>query len=184
MKEFWDKITQRNKTRILWVGCALFLLIIYSNNISKTVTLYFENADMEAKIANTGDAASRISKLRDKNEKLDQSILRYVNNEPDNHEYLLQEVSTACKKYQLLLHEFPARKSEESFEYLINTSSATVQGSFSSIVKLIYEIEKEKRIAKISSCEFYTMQDPKTKRELLYCKLYLQNLSSNDNAKN
>lgn len=183
MNTFWNKLNIKKRTQLVWLICTIFLFIIYSNNISKTISLWYENNYLEEKIILSQNAPNDIADLKKKNAKLDDAISKYINNSSNNHEFLLDQISNACKTYKLKLIDFPQEQQEESFEYIINTSSVTVQGDYISILKFIYDLEINKHIAKVSSCNFYLYIDVKTQRKLLNCKLYLQNLTINESYK-
>lgn len=131
------------------------------------------------------EAPEQIKKLEEKLKNLNSSFSVYVTDSLSSQDKILELVSAFCQKNNLTLKELPVSGIVEEADFTVETNIIVAEGNFSSLVKLLYELEYNSRIARLSSVNFSSSIDNKRKKTILTLTIYLQNIKvkakSNEN---
>jgi hypothetical protein len=174
--------TYKQKNRLLLIGLFPLALFIYSFSLKKTITVIMQVREMEERIADASEAPSKSLMLKGEINKLENRLTAY-NKKSNNEQGILDFVTGYCKSNETVLREFPEMQAEEREGYIIETHRFVVQGTFSSLLSLIYLLEQKNPLGNIASVNYALKKDPKTKEQLLLATIFLQNIKQNENYK-
>jgi hypothetical protein len=179
-----NSLTYKQKVRYLLIGAVLFLLIAYLTTIKNTIQLYRDNNRLESMIGKAENAPQGIAELRKTLEGLNLKLNNYLVDTTKEHEHTLEVVSEFCHKKRLVVRELPKRKISSENDFVIITSELRIEGSFISLLQLLYELEYTQKLGRLSSVSWKSYIDTKTKRTVLVMIVYLQNIAVNkENSK-
>ncbi len=172
-------LTYRRKNLLIFIGFLLFMVLGYFLSFSKTIQLYNENEVLENNLAEASVAPSIILKSKEELRVLDQYLRAYAFDSLINQELLLAEVSDFCMKNNLIIYSFPHHTSQEKKNFVIHTNVIEAKGSYKNLLNLVYYLEQEIKIGRISSVKFERFLEKKTKKAYLTVKIYVQSIQFN-----
>ncbi len=171
------------KTKILYLLTVFVLLLIlsYSLAVKKTFQLKRICKDLKSKIGQVDNAPELISKLSARLNQIDDIVGTSLETKVDIQDLIIDEVSHYCQQQNINFRELPARHTFNEKDYLVETHIVRIQGGFKKLVKLLYLIENEYNLGRVSSTRFFTTKNIKTKRTELLLEIYIQNIKLNRN---
>lgn len=81
-----------------------------------------------------------------------------------------------CKQSRLKLTEYLPMQITENSNFNLATRQISVEGSYMSLLKLLYELENQRFYGRLCSAYFKSTEDPYSHKIILTCTFYLQNL--------
>lgn len=171
----WEKLSYSNRTYLLIGGYVLCLLLIYQIAIKGTVKAGNECGKLERKLIMAENAPRQIAVLEKRINELDAFVNSATRSETERHELLLATVSNYCQINRLVLKRFPITHRFSKHNYIIYTDIITIEGGFIQLLKLLNNIELNKRLGKIASVDFNSWLDKKNKHYKLNMTIYVQN---------
>ena len=97
------------------------------------------------------------------------------------HEVILEHISSLALTNKVTVTGYPALHSSQRGTLLTETHMVELQGRFSNIVKVIYQMETTPFVGRIASVEYFTETDRATKGQLLFARIYIQNFKNHSN---
>ena len=173
-------LTYKKKNGLLLICTVLVLIMVYSLAIKRTFAIYELSEASEEKIEQAKDAPLMIMKLKKELQEMDQRIGKNKN-QINNEQQLLELVTGYCQSNHSILREFPKGTLAEKGNLLIETNHFTVQGSFSMLLKLVYELEQKEALGKVASVRYQLKKDIQTKELALTVSVYIQNVKKKTN---
>jgi len=170
----FKSLPYKKRTKYILIGTVIFLLVIYLLAIKKTVNLYQQNKTLTRQVDLAKDAPRGIKGYQERINDIDSKLSHYISEY--DQEYVLELVSNFCLKHHLLLSEFPKSETQEESDLLIETSTITAEGGFTNLLRLVYELEQNQNVGRISSVEFKTKKDFSRRKRVLFVTIYLQNI--------
>jgi hypothetical protein len=164
------------KKKIIFFAFAIFLLALATivNSISQTIYLWKLTKN------NNNLLIEQENKINQTDINLGSNIGYGTLSENLPVVLFFEKVSHFCVSNNLrLINLYP----QESFEIENNTiihRQIYVEGSYKSILNLIYYLEKESKSAHVSSCAFELKKDIKSKKEQLFASIQIDNLSKDE----
>lgn len=155
----------------LGVVVVLVLVLVYKGSISRTIHYSQANKSLKANIERAASAPAEITQLQTQLAKLQHSALK-----PYDRERLLEVVTTFCRENGLLVKTFPQAKSNQQNDSEIVTNEIEVEGSYQSIVKLVYLLEQQEKLGSVSSLTFSIHKDRITRKISLHATIIFRNL--------
>ncbi len=175
----FNKLTYQQRF-LTFAGIACFFIVIFFKiSVLNSYDQYVELEKTRKEVVLMQAAPNRLNKLK-KEIKTIETILaqRDVNDPQDN---LLATISPFCKKHQIAIRKLPRESVVNKSGYQIYTTELIVEGSYTDLVQLAYELEYVKKIGRISGMQFSMERDTRTKRQYLEGIIYLQRISKNSN---
>lgn len=169
-------LTYRQKNKYLLFASVFFLIFAYNFVIDKTVALYQANDALHKKINAGMNAPERKKILEAKLDGFNHTLNKYFTDSLKNREYILGIVSEFCNKNNLTLKEFPEPVLFQEKDFEIETNIVIAEGGYLNLLKLVYELEQNKSVARPASVNFEKKFDYKRKRDVLTLTMYLQNI--------
>lgn len=176
-KTFFNKLTWKQKNRVLLAGVAVLLWVVYALAIANTVAVKTNCDVQQAQLDSLEGAPEKLVQLQTQLARF--SMLTGGRNDSvhDMHEQLLDFVTVYCNEHDLDLREFiqPVRYAQQ--EWTVETHPFTVDGDYIAIVQFIRALELSS-IGRVVSVDFHSKTDNKTKVQLLHATIYVQNISN------
>ncbi|WP_190808386.1 hypothetical protein [Flagellimonas sp. S3867] len=166
----------RKKNIVLILLILLSLLLCYKLAISNTLALKREYGALTKEEGLYKNIPQQLSLLSKKEAYLD-TVLQDLNiNNTSMENNLLRIINQEVSKNQLSLIDYnPAHISKQNETNFI-TYNFTLRGSFPSILKAIYSIEKHSGFGEIIHVDFTKEKNYKTRRNFLEASIYIQSL--------
>ncbi|MCK4661794.1 MAG: hypothetical protein KAT68_02930 [Bacteroidales bacterium] len=172
----FNKLTYKNKFVLLIAGFFIFLFIVYSFAIKKTINTKKQNKEIEKQLIIINDAPAKIADYELQLKKIENIIGEKIILGQDVHELLLERVSKYCQDNRLILRELPMVHKFNQNDYTIETSVVVIEGTYLKLLKLLFALETEKIFGKITSANFKSYKDFKTRKIRLTLTIYIQNI--------
>jgi hypothetical protein len=169
-------LTYRLKFILLAAGFVLFLIVSYNLAFKKTFRLKSECTEIEARLEQSKNAPQQIAMIKAKLEEIDRKVGGKSIDQINLEELIIEHISSFCKLNDLVLKEYPGIHNYSQQDYTTETCKLTVEGSFIKLLKLAYGIEQDFSYGKVSSLNFYTEKNYKTKKVELLLEIYVQNI--------
>lgn len=172
----FNSISYTKKNQYLLWGSLAFAVLVYLLAIQNTVSLWYENKELQGKLAQAEQAPVQIRILEDKLATFNSQLGIYLVEHNDNQERIVQVVNEFCQKNHLLLREIPELVMQQEGDFEVISTQIVAQGAYRDLVKMVYFFEKQHKIARVTSVKFEKSQDPKTRKTFLAVHLLLQNI--------
>jgi hypothetical protein len=170
-------LSYERKFQLLILFSVLLGLVVYQFALSKTISLYKQNIQLNAKIKEASTAPAQFASLRKKLNSIDKVLQNQQNDSTQNtHDILLSTLSKYCKENNTTLKTFPETSFDKQGNFEIQTNTFTVQGNFTNLLQLVYLLEQKQRAGKISSVSFESFRDINTQKNILTASAYLQTI--------
>ncbi|MBN2520927.1 MAG: hypothetical protein JXB17_10510 [Bacteroidales bacterium] len=176
--DFLQKLTYKNKLIVLITGFIIALIIVYSMALSETNKIAREYKNIKAKLDSIQTAPKQIQLLETRLARIDKLLGSNYQEDIDQQEILLEQVSQYCNSKNIILKEFPGVHSAQLNDYIIETYFFTVEGPFIKLLKLLYSLEINYSFGKINSIEFKTYRNIKQKKDVLRMTVFVQNIKN------
>lgn len=174
-------LTYRKKNKLLLIAGGVLAVLTYVLAISNTVDACILANDYESQAAHAASAPLKAAELERQLADME-SMLSVQSKEEDIQQRLLGIVSAYCQSNGTVLREFPQTMHSEEKEFRVETNVFTVEGTFTELLKLVYRLEQEEKLGKVSSVKYFMKKDPKTKTAALNAVIYLQNIKKLNDA--
>ena len=174
-------ITFRKRNQYLAIVSLFFTLCIYLFAIKNTIAEYKLNRILKHTLEEVQIAPQEIRSLEKKLVELD-GKLNFSIADSSNQGFILEVLSEVCRKNSLVLKEFSEAIPHQKNNLTIVTNVVLIEGTFHNLINMIYELEKNAKIGKLASLNFFSYKDNKKMKTILYLKIYLQNIRPFINA--
>lgn len=173
-------MTYARKNILLLAGSILFFVVVYLLAIRNTLSLASECSSMEDSLMQAENAPAQTVLLQKRLAEIDRMIGSSRDTLSGTQEALLSAVTSYCQANNVILREFPRTVTASQNNYSIETHVFVAEGSFKTLLQMIYLLEQKHRIGKISSINFFTKKDIRTKTTSLLVSVYLQSVRKAD----
>jgi hypothetical protein len=181
-----DNWTYKKKTGYFIGGAIVAFILIYFSLISGNIAKYKQMNGLESKLKQAQNAPENIKKLEKELGRLNTHFKYYLSDSVRNHEYILEVVSNFCQKNNVILKNLPKVISTQEKDFKVESSVIVAEGNYVNLLRLLHELEQVNKIGRVSSVDFKSYIDTKTKRTELSLTIYLQNIviteSENDES--
>ena len=164
-------MTNKRKNSYLWLSSLLVLILAYQFSIKKTLNLRQANEQHQQAIARATNIDADIAKYQEQLAAFNANTVTSY-----SQENLLELLSTFCVQQGLLIKGFPEPKTYQEADYTIVSNQIEVEGGFSDIVQLVYDLEQVHRIGSIVSLKYLSGYNRQTKKPYLTAVLTLNTM--------
>lgn len=164
-------MTNKRKNIYLWLSSLLVLVVAYQFSIKKTLNLKQANQQHQQAIARAINIDDDITKYQTQLAAFNVNAVTSY-----SQENLLELLSTFCVQQGLLIKGFPEPKTYQEADYTIVSNRIEVEGTFSDIVQLVYDLEHVHRIGSIVSLKYQSGYNRQTKSPYLTAVLTLNTM--------
>ena len=171
-----ERLSYKHKNYLLVAGLLILGVVVWKSAIRKTLDVRAECENLQIQLAKSQDAPAQLAFFRQRLSDLDALVGKGGAEASLAQQELLERVSDYCTEHRMTLKAFPESHEYTENEYAIVTNKVEVEGDFVDLVKLVYELEQKYTAARISSTQFYSKKNLKTKKVKLYALIYFQNI--------
>ena len=176
-------MTYKKKNQLLIAVAILLVLVIYNFAIKKTLQAKSDCSVAEEQITLAANAPAMASQLEKELMLMDAKIGSDSLKGKNSVQELLELITNYCQMNQLVLREFPETTALEQEKLTVETNMFIVEGSFSSLVNLVYILEQKSKLGKVASAHYQLKKDLKSKDMVLTATIYLQNVKKKEDEK-
>lgn len=170
--------TNKKKFYFLIGGAVFFLLISYKFALSKTVVAFQQKKELTEKILVADNAPQQIAELKIKVKELNTILGTKSGIEDDFHFKILNVSSNYLQDHDIVINNYPEEHIFQENDYMLRTNILTVKGGFVDLLQFLFYMEKQNEIGKIVSSSFYLEKEKYSRKNNLFLKLYIQNITS------
>jgi len=154
----------------------LLALLLYKLAFSNTINLFFENGELSQQLEKANHADSEMILLENKITSLNSKLSRYTIDSLKNKETIFDIITGFCSKNNIYLREMPSEGVSDYGDYIIETNKVVAEGGFTNLTKLIYFVEHESELGRVSSVKYHSYHDHQKNKDILLLNLYVQNI--------
>lgn len=170
------------KTKLLILAFALVVLAVVSWKwgFSKTLDEWHRHHDLSEAIERSGGIEEQLKYYAQAMQLVGQF---YADSTVNTHERILDEVGAFADEHAMRIREYPPAMiyTEKAYEVELNT--LVMEGRFKDAVTLLYALEHNMNLGRVTSVSFDLEVDKRTKKESLLTSITIQNLKPVDHAK-
>ncbi len=170
-----EKLTTKNKLRLLAGAIILALVLVYFLAIKETIAVASDCGQKEAKLQQSKDLGEKTAILKALIRNIDKQTGGQTDTTKKVMDLLLEHITEYCNSTGCAIKEIPSAAFASRNGYLIESSFITLEGSYKELLELVYLLEQKKRTGgHIASIQFYTIKNNKLKKQELLLTLYVQ----------
>ena len=154
--------------------------MIYFLSVSKTIHVYSEYNTAAGKMEMAANAPVLAAELEKKLQAMDANIGSRKVAEGDAVQSLLELVTNYCQDHHSVLREFPEASTAANGDLVVCTNVIVVEGQFSDLLQLVYQLEQKSDLGKIASVYYALRKDRKSKDMALTATIYIQNIKKSE----
>lgn len=141
--------------------------------LSKTVEQFSGIKQAEQQLGMIEDAPAQTVRMKERLEQLEQLV--GSSGGSLNFEQVVESVSNYISRNAgVVLCSLPPVHASETDDYLIETYTLDIQGSYPDLVRFMNYFELHREIGRYASAAFFTVQNRETKQKELHLKIYIQ----------
>jgi hypothetical protein len=175
-------LTYKKRLICLMIAGLLILLLAYQVAIFPTLKLRRDLNSLQSKLAQVEKAPGIIAGYETRLAEINAKIGGNYSQNPDFQKNLLNEISSNCERYSLMLRDFPQVHVWQKQNYDFITGYARIEGSYISLLKLLYKLESGHFYGRLVSVDFLSTEDLRAKKLRLTMAIYIQTIKQSENA--
>ena len=160
-----------------WVTVLISVILIfiaYKGAFVKTLSIYQQVRNLTKSINSSAQISSKKKDLQIEIEHINSLLGIHENKLPTDD--IFKELTTICQEYDdAKIVNVPDIHQTIANSYKITTMFAELEGGFSSLLKIVWILEQNKKIGRLVSVNFKKGIDYKQKKEFLSLTILLQN---------
>ncbi len=175
----FSSLTYQQKTIALIIGTLILSVLVYKMALGKTLTAYQQISTNEQKLTEALKAPDDITFYKSKLMSINASLNAYEASTRNDHEHVLAYISKFCSKNKITLRNYPPLQEITEEDITILTHKIEVQGHYTKLVKLLYQLELQEKMGRIASVKFENKRDRQSRKKYLSVLIFLQNINFN-----
>ena len=172
----WQALSYNQKLKLLGAAALILLLLCYQYGFKNTWTVYADYQDNKIKTAQLGDYVILMPVLKNEEKKINDLIKNNLADTLNDAKETLAFITSFCKTEGLKLTEYQPMQITENSSFNIATRQVSVEGYYTGLLKLLYELENHQSYGRLCSASFKAVEDISSGKIALSCTFYLQNL--------
>jgi Tfp pilus assembly protein PilO len=177
-------LTYKKKLRVLAIGFAGMLFIVYSFALKKTLEVKADCEAKQEKLTLSKNLNEEVVSLKKQLAEMDNVIGEMPDTSKKVMDNLLENITAYCSENNCTLKEIPGTHKAKDANFEIESNLITVQGSFHDLLGLVYLLEQKKKTGgRVSSVQYYSKKDYASKKISLYLTLTVQHYKKYSDVK-
>ena len=169
----FNNLTYKQKFLATLLGFVLLFMASYKKTLKHTLTAKKQLHNVEAKLLDINSSYSDIYALKNEVKVLDNIIGGYTLDPGQVQQKILDFITKKNSDTNVVSIEDVHLYNNK--EFLVYTNQIELEGSYDSLIKMLYEIEKKLKDSKVVSSEMYSKKEYRTNTTKLFLKIILQN---------
>lgn len=171
----FEKYSYRTKLIALGIIFVLLLIVAYKRSFSLTLSSIQEIERLDLQLQNAEKAGFEINQLKLEINKINKVIGKENLSADQVQQLLLDRITDFSDQENIKLHGIEETHYFNTKDFEIYSSQMVVEGDFVSVLKLLYDLEKNVDYARVASTEFFVEENYRGKKKQLYAKILVQN---------
>jgi hypothetical protein len=172
----WNQLSYKQKLRLLGISVLPLLFLCYKFAFAKTVSEYKTYTLQNRHSLSADTTHVSFASLETKKIQIENILKEYELDTLSTNKNLITAVTGFCEENQLDLKEYKPINVADIDSIKLVTRSVVVEGDFIKCVQLVYALENEYQVGRVSSVNYKTYTDLKSKSTRLTCTIYIQNI--------
>ncbi|WP_346882336.1 hypothetical protein [uncultured Algibacter sp.] len=169
----FKNLTYKQKFFAVIGGFVILFLASYKKTFKHVLSASHELNLVEKKLSNNQNAINELIYLKNEIVNLEKTIGGQTQNPEHIQQELLDFISKNSLGVNIVSIEDVHLFSDNGF--LIYTNQIELEGRYSNLVEILYDIEKKVKNSRVVSANIYSKKNYRTKTKTLYLKIILQN---------
>lgn len=165
---------------MLIAASVLMFYVAYQYAFSNSIKTYQQVSALEEELTLLKTAPQRINHLQQELGEVNAIIGEQSMAEIQFHDNLIDVVTAFCDRKKVKMTSIGDVAISQQGEVSILTTQVGITGSFSRLTQLIYEMETQEHLGKISSVNYWLKEGRGKKKDQLNLKIYIQNIIKKD----
>jgi hypothetical protein len=172
----WHLLSYKQKIKLLVASALVILILCYQYGFKNTWNVYADYKENKIKTEQLEDYVNLMPLLKNEEKKINDLIKNNLLDTLTDAKETLAFITTFCKINNLKLTEYQPVQIAGNDNFNIATRQISVEGNYSGLLKLVYELENHQIYGRLCSVIFKSAEDPTSGKISLSCTFYLQNL--------
>lgn len=172
MTSWWNNLDIKWKWRLLIAAIILLYVVAFKFNVAKTI--------------NAIDEYNSLKNVEDSTKFLTANVLKSYPGQDASHigenDSVLNYISNYCEVYKVSIRQITQYENNRQANYIIKTNKIVFTGSYSDILHLLFDIEKEKKLTAINSIQWELTKDKTSGEYLLLATLFFKSIKYESNS--
>lgn len=174
-----SKITYKLRYRLLLLAVSVMAALVFRFGVFKTISAFRFKNELHDRSLEIGNAPERISSLQLQIAEFETLISGNPNDTTETRNKIMNVTSRFCIENGLTLSGFLPPVESDRGNFIIETNILELEGSYNSLLQMVYNLEKVWKPGKIVSVKYFTTEELKTKTVKLYADVYIQKVKTN-----
>lgn len=170
-------MNSKTKNIMLVIGFLLGLLICYNFAVSKTVSLKKEYTSLQQQELLFENTPKQLSLLKQKQKHYDSILKANKLDGSSIQNNLLKTINFFANQNNLNVLDFVEPHSYKQNDLVVKSYAFTVEGSYNSIITLVYKLEQETRFGEVINLHFEKKTNFRTHKRFLEATVLIQHYS-------
>ena len=172
MTRYFQTLLPLQQLRLLLAGSILLLLLAFVFAFRPTLQLYTQYQANNTTLSVAAQAPLQIQTYQTRLAELQQEM----QHTGYDRAALFATVNTFCQEAGLSLTNFAPEIRKQVQEQTLVTNQIEVEGNFTAILQLTYQLEQTWKLGHIASTQYKRKKDVRTKKTQLHATIYLQHV--------
>ncbi len=159
-------------------GAVFLLLLMYQFSIKNTLSAVSKFKELSHKANLLENAPAKALEYEMLVKQLQQSVGTQSKEGLNAKQALLVLLGDYCNKNKTVIRDFPPSEIATHGNVVVETNKFVVEGSFKSLIKLVYLLEQKNVIGKVMSVRYQFKKDKRTRRKALTATIYVKNIKN------
>lgn len=169
----FTNLSYKQKFFAIIVGFVLLTMACYKKTYKHMFAARTELKNVEQKLSNTNNSYNELFSLKNEIQILDDLIGGHSVDPEGVQQKILDFISNTKLNVNIISIEDVHLFSDS--EFLIYSNQVELEGSYTNLINLLYETEKNFKNSRVVSSKFYSKKKYNTNKQKLFLKIILQN---------
>ena len=172
----WHALSYNQKLKLLAAAAIVILILCYQYGFKNTWAVYADYKENKLKTEQLGDYVALMPVLKNEEKKINDLIKNNLADTLSDAKETLAFITSFSKTSGIKLIEYQPMQITQNNSFNIATRQITVEGNYTGLLKLLYELENHQSYGRLCSAFFKSAEDISSGKISLTCTFYLQNL--------
>ncbi|MBS1509217.1 MAG: hypothetical protein JST86_00135 [Bacteroidetes bacterium] len=172
----WQLLSYNQKLKLLGVAALAMLVLCYQYGFKNTWAVYNEYQENKTRTDQLENYTILMPEIKSEEKRINDLIKNNLSDTLYDAKETLAFVTTFCKNKHLKLTEYQPVQVTENSSFNIATRQITVEGDYTGLLMLLFEMENHQNYGRLCSAVFKSTEDASSGKITLSCTFFLQNL--------
>ena len=174
----FNTVSYKRKFIAVLIGFIIMLLAAYKKNFKHIFEIRHQINNLDEKLNTVDGSYNQIFFLKNEIVQLN-DLIGGQTKAPELVQQLILDFITNTG-LKINIHDIEDTHIFDDDEFSVYTNVLDIEGDYTTLLQLLYQIEKDFKASKVVSSEFYTEKNYRYNSKKLFLKLILQNYEKNN----